>query len=82
MITLKQLIETRFQAFLQEESIITGTIPVSVEAVLNRFQSFAPDLPISKSQMGRLLSSQFHKKQFHTKVGSPLIQCYFLNKEV
>ena len=82
MITLKKLIELRFNSYLIAETINAGTTPVPVDAVLKSFQAFAPDLPISKSQMGRLLSSKFLKKQFHVSVGHSLTQCYYLNREV
>lgn len=82
MSKLKKEVESRFEQMLTKFSIEAGANPVPVDYVLKMFKEFAPDLPASKSLMGRLLSKKFLKKQIHFYAGSELTQCYYLNRDI
>lgn len=80
MSNLKKEVESRFETMLTAFEVSAGKEPVPVDRILTAFISFAPDLPVTKSMLGRLLSKKFFKKQHHVYEGPELTQCYYLNK--
>lgn len=82
MSKLQKLLKTTFNQYLELKGLSQGQEAVPVDVVLESFKEFAPEVPISKSQLGRLLSKKFLKRQLHYHSSDYLTQCYFLNKKV
>lgn len=77
---LKVEFNEKLTQFLQINGIEKGTEPVPVDEFLLQFQRFAPDLPVTKSMVGRALSKSFLKKQHYVYANKTLTQCYYMNK--
>lgn len=82
MNTQRKVLQQKFNEYLEVEGITQGNKAVPVDVILDSFSKFAPTVPVTKSQLGRILSKKFLKRQLHYHTGSNLIQCYYLNKQV
>jgi len=81
---MKTQLDNVITTFLSVNEIQPGTIAVPVDVILKKIQDANPQLPVSKSAVGRRLTGIFTKKQQYGTWGSVsgLVQCYYLNKEV
>lgn len=82
MNTQKELLKNAFNEYLKVEGLAQGTNLVPVDVIMEAFTKFAPEVPVTKSQLGRLLSKRFLKRQTHYHSSTKLVQCYYINKKV
>lgn len=79
MQTLKDTFSEKYTEFIISLQLDRGTMPVSVDMLLLMFKNMYPDIPVTKSMLGRALSKNYFKKQIQTASG--LVQCYYVNKQ-
>lgn len=76
---LKDTFNEKYTEFVATLQLDRGTTPVPVDVLLVMFNNIYPDIPITKSMLGRALSKNYYKKQIQTNSG--LVQCYYINKQ-
>lgn len=81
---MKNQMDSAVEAFLNNNQITPGLIPVPVDLIVKRVQESNPIIPVTKAAIGRRLTKSFVKKQQYGTWGevSGLCQCYFLNKSI
>lgn len=82
MKSVKEEVKSKFDQFAQVNQLDKGTVPVSIDHILRAFQTFAPDVPVTKALLGRILSGKYLKKQHYVFADRTLSQCYYLNKDL
>jgi len=76
---LREEFEVLVDAFIAANGLSKGTVPVSIQAILEALEAFSDGtVPVSKAMLGRALTKRFLKKQSK----KTLEQQYFLNKSV